>query len=129
MGSSQGQQQPAVVYSAPHANRNAGTGPSTATTDAQYAGYEPPGVALPPPANGTVHVGVSAAPPVPGDAAASTIIYATYDAVAGAAPSSYSGAHISWNIYYLRAEAAGNQNASAQIPCPSTCVIQVRCKN
>lgn len=108
------QQQPAVVYSVPYTNRNAGTGSSTAddadgdvvddfvpdggsignpivyatydggagagagaaTTDARYAGYEPPGVALPPPATGAVYVGGNAAPHVPGGAAAPEIVYA-----------------------------------------------------
>ena len=69
------QQQPAVVYAVPHANRNAAAG-AGAAAEAQYAGYEPPGVMPSPTASGAVYVGGGAAPPTHDGAAASNIVYA-----------------------------------------------------
>ena len=62
-----------IVY----ATYDGGAGAGAGATDARYAGYEPPGVALPPPATGAVYVGGSAAPPAHGGAAAPEIVYAT----------------------------------------------------
>ena len=75
--SSTQQQQPAAVYAVPHANRNAGSGPGAAATDALYAGYAPPGAGPSPTAPGAVYVGGSAAPPASGGGAAPEIVYAT----------------------------------------------------
>ena len=66
------------------ASRSAAVAGAGAAAEAQYAGYEPPGVTPLPTASGAVYVGGSAAPPTHGDAAASTIVYATYDAGTGA---------------------------------------------